>query len=115
MLEIGERAEAGELVGLEGKLKGGVDQDNEFHEREGIEREVLDEADLVGGGLEFRSERTRDVVLDDAVEDRGEKGGVALRPEANGGEVGRRRAVPEQNAEVVGGGGGGVHGESCRW
>jgi len=115
ILEIGERAEAGEFVGLEGQLKGGFDQDNEFREGERIEREVLDEADLFGGGLQFRAEGTRDVVLDDAVENRGEMGGVALRPEANGGEVGRRRAVAEQNAEFVGGGGGGVHGEGCRW
>jgi hypothetical protein len=89
LMQIGERAEAGEFVGLERELEGFFDEDYELRERERIEGEVFDEADFIGGGLEFGSEWALDEAFDHTVKDRGQMGGVAREAILTRGGVGR--------------------------
>ena len=90
LLKVGERAEMGEFVGMEGKLEGFLGEDHELGESKGVEAEVGGEADGLGGGLELRAERAFHEAFDDAVDDRGEVRGVAGLAELKRGGVGRR-------------------------
>jgi len=105
-VEVAERAQVAEFVVADGHGEDVFGEYHNFHHGEGIEAEVLNEAEIaggsgaVGGGREFFAEGTFDEAFDDAGDDGGEVGGVSGGAEGERGCEGGGRAAFEGFAEV---------------
>ena len=105
-VEVAERVEVAEFVVVDGHGQDVLGEYHNFHHGEGIEAEILNEAEIAGGsraaggGREFFAEGTFDEAFDDAGDDGGEVGGVAGGAEGERGCEGGGGAAFEGLAEV---------------
>jgi len=111
-LHVGEGSEVREFLVVDADAEDFLGEHDDLHHREGVEAEVLAEAERAGGRREFGAEIALGEALDDAVDDDGEGRGVGGGAEFARGVVGGRRAALEGFAEdgVVGRGGRGIEG-----